>query len=138
MKNTIKVTIPFSFKGVEHTPSSVVDLDVFSQGEQTIDNVFQLVANENKVDNYSYEYEILESATVFFSEATGIASEFMSENNFDLNGFKQKYKSSHVLKVLQNIANQTLNINDLNENKAFKSALEQAYRAGQESVQNNT
>jgi len=130
IKNTIKATIPFSFKGLEHSPSVVIDLDVFSQGEQTIDNIFHLVANENKIDNYSYEYEMLESAQVFFSEPTGIANEFMSENTFDLEGFKQRLNETQYLNTLQDIAKQTMGIEHLEENEALKSALKKAFEAG--------
>ncbi len=133
IKNTIKITIPFSFKGVEHSPSSVIDLDIFSQGEQAIDNVFHLVANENKIDNYSYEYEMLESATVVFSEPTGIASEFMSDNFFDLDGFKKQQEQGDALQKLQAIARDVLNIDDIESNKEIKNALLKAYQAGKES-----
>jgi len=130
MKNTVKVTIPFSFKGVEHKPSTVVDLDLFAQGEQTIDNIFHLVANENKIDNYSYEYEMLESAPVLFSEPTGVAGEFMSENYFDLEGFKQHLNEAQCFDTLKNIAKQTMGIDNLDDNPSLKVALQKAFDAG--------
>ena len=130
MKNSIKVTIPFSFKGVEHSPSSIIDLDVFSQGEQTIDNVFHLVANENKIDSYSYEYEMLESAQVFFSEPTGIAVDFFSENYFDLEGFRKQLVQGDALLALQVIASDVLDIDDLDSHDDIKQALLKAYEAG--------
>ena len=133
IKNTVKATIPFSFKGIEHKPSSIIDLDAFANGEQTIDNVFQLVANENKVDNYSYEYEVLESAAVYFSDPTGIASDFMSNNYFDLEGFKQSLNGATLLNTLQTIAKHTMNIENLEEHETLKQALEQAYQAGKNS-----
>ena len=132
MKNSIKVTIPFSFKGVEHKPSAIIDLDIFIQGEQTIDNTFQLVANENKIDNFSYEYEVLESSPKIFSDPTGIASEFLTENDFDLEGFKQQLLSGNALQKVQTIASNILNIDDLENNKDIKQALLEAYKAGKE------
>jgi hypothetical protein len=132
MKNTIKVTIPFSFKGVEYTPSSTIDLDLFTLGDQTIDSVFQLVANENKIDNYSYEYEVLESATKFFSEPTGLAGDYLSDNQFDLVGFKQGQKQSNINQVVQQIATEFLEINNLDDvaHKDIQQALIKAYQAG--------
>jgi len=132
MKNSIKVTIPFSFKGVEHKPSAIIDLDVFIQGEQTIDNTFQRVANENKIDNFSYEYEVLESSSKIFSDPTGIAGDFLSENDFDLEGFKQQLLSGNGLQKVQTIASNILNIDDLENNKDIKQALLEAYKAGKE------
>jgi len=130
MKNSIKVTIPFSFKGVEHKPSSIIDLDVFIQGEQTIDNTFQRVANENKIGNFSYEYEVLESSPKIFSDPTGIAGEFLTGNDFDLEGFKQQLLSGNALQKLQTIASDILNIDDLENNKDIKQALLSAYEMG--------
>ena len=132
MKNSIKVTIPFSFKGIERTPSSIIDLDLFIRGDQNLDSVLHHVANENKIDNYSYEYEVLESSPKIFSDATGLATKYLHDNGtFDLDSFTKEYKNSNTLEILQSIANQTLNIKDLNENKELKDALEQAYRAGE-------
>jgi len=133
MKNTIKVTIPFSFKGVEYSPSSIINLNIFSQGEQTIDNVFHLVANENKIDNYSYEYEVLQASTLHFSDATGLAEAFVANGNFDLEGFKQSLNQEQLLNTLQTIAKQTMNIENFEEHETLKLALEQAYHAGKNS-----
>lgn len=130
MKNTIKVTIPFSFKGVEHTPSAVLDLDVLAQGDTTINSLFQLVANKNKIDNYSYEYEVLESSAKIFSEPTGIAAEFINDEGFDLEGFKTKHSEKGILEKLQSIASETLNIDNLAESEKIQNALMQAYQAG--------
>jgi hypothetical protein len=129
-KNSIKVTIPFSFKGVEHTPSSVIDLDTFILGEQTLYNAYQIVANENKIDNFSYEYEVLQSSTMLFSDANGLAVDFLKDNQFDLDGFKNQAVQGDVENMLQNIASSVLNIDHLESSPEIKQALMQAYQAG--------
>ena len=95
-----------------------------------MDNAYQLVANENKVDNFSYEYEVLESSKIIFSEPTGLAAEFLQDNHFDLEGFKKKTIQYDVEKVLQDIASSVLNIDDFENNQEIKQALLQAYQAG--------
>ena len=65
-KNTVKVTIPFSFKGIDYEPSCVIDLDAFILGDNGIESVFQIVASQNNIGNYSYEYEVLESPTKIY------------------------------------------------------------------------
>jgi hypothetical protein len=132
-KNTLKATIPFSFKGVKHKPSVVIDLDEYVQKKTDFLFLSHLVANANNISNYSYEYEVLESSPVFFSDATGLAQEFLSDNQFDLKGFKQKLSQSKVLKALQLIAQQTLGIEDLDKNRDLKEALLKAYQAGKSS-----
>ncbi len=128
--NTIKITIPFSFKGVEHEPSAIIDLDVLIQGDQTLDSTFQMVANENRIDNYSYEYEVLESSPKIFSEPTGVAKNYLSGNDFDIEGFKQQIVEGDVLEKLQTIATEILSIDNLENNKEIKQALLKAYQAG--------
>lgn len=130
MKNTIKVTIPFSFKGVEYNPSSIIDLDVFTLGDQTLDTVYQIVANENKIDNYSYEYEVLVSSRKIYSDPTGIAAEFHSSHEFDLEGFKEKLIGDDVFLALGEIAKNTLGIQSLEDHDDLKTALLKAYKLG--------
>ncbi|MEE9328386.1 MAG: hypothetical protein V3U71_13955 [Cocleimonas sp.] len=133
MKNTIKVTIPFSFKGIEHTPSSIIDLDIFIRGDQNLNSVFHLVANENKIDNYSYEYEVLQASSLHFSNATGLAEKHLTNRNFDFEGFKQILNEEQLLNTLQTIAKQTMNIENIEEHETLQLALEQAYQAGKNS-----
>ena len=130
MKNTIKLTIPFSFKGVNHTPSSVIDLDAFILGDQNKHAIFQVVANENKIGNYSYEYEVLESSPKIYSDPTGAACDFLSGECFDFEGFAKYQKIAQALDILQDIAKNTLNIDNIEEHEMLKQALFEAYEAG--------
>ena len=130
MKNTIKVTIPFSFKGLEHRPSSIIDLDALVQGNQTLQNTVNLVANENKIDNYSYEYEVCESSLKVFSDPTGLAVGFLKGNDFDFEGYKNNYALAKIENILQDIASEFLNIDDLDAHSDIKNALIRAYEAG--------
>jgi len=135
-KNTVKVTIPFSFKGVDHEPSCVIDLDAFIMGDQGIEAVFHIVASQNGIGNYSYEYEVLESSKKIFSEPTGIAHEFINNDGFDLEGFKQKHSEEGVFEKLQAIASQILAIDNLadEQHSLVKQALQQAYKIGAENA----
>lgn len=130
IKNTITVTIPFSYKGVQHNPSSIVDLDSFALNNTNFDPVFYLVATENKIDNYSYEYEVLESSQLVFSNPTGLAANYLMDDTFDLEAFKQSSNEGDILELLAKIAKETLNIDDLENNKKIKKALLQAYKIG--------
>ena len=130
MKNSITVTIPFSFKGKEHTPTTIIDLDAFVKSDQTLDFIFHQVATENNIGSYSYEYEVLESSTKIFSNATGLAVKFVTENNFDLDGFKQALKEGEFSQTLEEIALNHLQIEDLDKEEKLKQALVAAYQAG--------
>lgn len=130
MKNSIKVTIPFSFKGTDHEPSCIIDLDQFILGDQDIESIFHIVASQNNIGNYSYEYEVLESSKKLFSEPTGIAHEFINDDGFDLEGFKIKHSEQGIFEKLQLIASNILNIDELDEESDLYNALMQAYKAG--------
>ncbi|RTZ62709.1 MAG: hypothetical protein DSZ29_07925 [Aquificaceae bacterium] len=134
MKNTIKLTIPFSFKGVDYKPSSVIDLDTFLLGDQNLDALFQIVATENKISNYSYEYEVLEASPKIFSDPTGMACDFLSGDSFDFEGFKHYKNKAQALTILQDIAKNTLEIDDLEAHQNLKQALWEAYKAGRDMV----
>ena len=129
MKHSIILTIPFSFKGEIFRPSSIINLEVFCQKEFERNHLCYRVATENNIDRYSYEYEVLEASEFYFSEATGLAKHHLSESCFDLEGFKQSLKELKVLKILQIIAKQTLDVSNLEEHKKLKEALLQAYDA---------
>jgi hypothetical protein len=115
---------------VDHEPSSIIDLDAYILGDQGIESVFHIVASQNNIGNYSYEYEVLESSLKLFSEPTGIAHEFICEEGFDLDGFKVKQNEQSIIEKLQSIATQVLNIDDLADNEDIQNALLQAYQAG--------
>ncbi len=134
MKNSIKVTIPFSFKGINYEPSCIIDLDTFILGDQSIESIYHIVASQNNIGNYSYEYEVLESSALVFSEPTGIAHKFICDSGFDLEGFKLKQSEESIFEKLQVIAAEVLNIDNLadSDNETIKKALQKAYQLGTE------
>ncbi|HIP95325.1 MAG TPA: hypothetical protein EYH20_08325 [Leucothrix sp.] len=139
-KNTITVTIPFSFKGKEYAPSAIVDLDVYTRTNQDFNFLFHLVATDNKIDRFSYEYEVLESSSILFSQPTGLVAKFLEEGNFDLEGFINARKIIEVQETLQTIASEILQIDKLEENEPINTALLKAYqagRAGRENIEND-
>ena len=133
MKHSITLTIPFCFKGKSFSPSVTLDLEQVCQQEVGRERLCHLVAMQNKIGHFSYEYEVLQSSELHFSEATGLAKEYLSEDTFDLEGFKQTLNEVQALTILQKIAHKTLDINDLNNEKheMLKQALLHAYYEGQ-------
>ena len=130
MKNTVTVTIPFSFKGKEHQPSIVVDLDNYLKHNQDFSGIFHLVATKNNIGNYSYEYEVLESSEIKISNPTGAAIDYLKGNTFDFEAYSQYLKNSEVTSKLETIAKETLNIDNLDAHNDIKEALRHAYNAG--------
>ena len=130
--NTIIVTIPFSFRGEEHTPSLTIDLDDFAKKDVDASVLFRLVAIENRIDTYSYQYEVLESSRILYSQATGAACQFLNNEEFDFEGFKTCIKQTGMIDILANIAKTTLDIDCFDEHESIQKALLQAFIAGRE------
>lgn len=132
MKNTITVTIPFSYKGENFAPSAIIDLNTFCHQDQGLESLYHVVATENGIDLYSYEYEVLQSSPISFGAACGEAAQFLSDEQFNWEAFHQYLNEKQVLETLQTIVTDTLQIENLSEHKALKTALIRAYQAGQE------
>lgn len=138
MKNTVILTIPFSFKGKDFTPSIKVDLDDFCKTSQSMEALCHVVATENNIGNYSYEYEVLQSSELHFSDATGIAKNYLSNGKFNLAGYKKDLSNIEILNTLQNIAKEVMGIEKLEDHKTLQLALQKAFEAGKENIINTS
>lgn len=131
MKNSIKVSSKFDFRGETHTPELVLDLDEMIAREEP--DYHLLLANANGIGLYSYEYEVLESSELDFSEATGEAVGFLRDGRFDFEGFRKHCEMQRELEELGNIARQHLGVEILEQESPLREALIAAYRLGQSS-----
>ncbi len=127
MENSIRVQIIFSYQGVSYLPSTVIDLDSYMEKNESVPAYFCLIARDNDIDTYSYQYEVMEVAEVLFSDPQGLAQKFCQEKSFDLDGFKSEWQNNKVFEKLSIIAKRHFDVDDLNENKALKNALFEAY-----------
>jgi len=130
LKNSIRATIPFSFKGKVYEPSIEIDLDDYAESGKTFDSIHQLVANENNIDNYSYEYEVIESSPVLFSEPSGMAARYLADNRFDYDAFLKAYQDKKTAEKLNKIARDVLAVDNLESRPDLYQAMMQAYELG--------
>lgn len=107
MNNSITVTIPFFFKGVEHAPKTVFNLENWvttSSGE--LPDFCQVIAQENGIGSYTYELEVMESSEVVFENPQGFAIAFYNDElkTFDFEGFKQFWLANQSFGILNDIS----------------------------------
>lgn len=133
MQNQIVISIEFYFKGQKFSPSMVVDLDAHIQNEGNFDALYPLLASNNDIDLYSYEYEMMLAEDIVFSDATGLAVSFLEDRKFDFAGFKQALHDESIATAVSAIADTHLSINDLSTQPALKAALIAAYKLGRQS-----
>ncbi|HEY9202682.1 MAG TPA: hypothetical protein VIQ81_13900 [Gammaproteobacteria bacterium] len=133
MKNTIKAQVHFSFQGKTFSPGLQIDLDALLSAGQGFSRLHERLARANDIDTYSYAYEVMESSDIEFSEATGLASEFMGEHGqFDLPGFTEAWQTQQMQQQLLHLAQKHMKIDSLDEIEGLKQTLLAAYQAGSE------
>lgn len=138
MKNSIDVSIHFSYQGKNYAPSLQVDLELLLEKSKQLPSFYQLIAQANNIDTYSYLYEVMQQSDILFTNAQGLAANFLSDNqfdnHFDSEGFSKKLSSIQLEKKLQQIVldeNNDFSLSkDLTHNKALKNTLLKAYQLG--------
>jgi len=131
MNNRIKVTIEFSYQGETFELNADVDLDEYMLKMNGVPDLHDVIAKRNGIDSYSYQYEVLTSEELHFSEVQGFAAEYISGSEFDAEGFAARWREEHVSEVIAGIARRVMGVGDLTAQPALKQALLEAYHAGQ-------
>jgi len=132
MKNQISISLEFYFKGKKHSPSMVIDLDTHIQTNSSSKSLYILLAKNNTIDLYSYEYEMMLTEDLIFSDATGLAKLFIEDGKFDFIAFNQARHDENISKAISKIAREHLSVDDLSSQPDIKAALLEAYKLGQE------
>jgi len=130
MSNKITASIDFYFKGKHFTPSTVLGLDDIMANHHTLPDLYPLLAKLHNIDAYSYEYEIMLTEDIIFSDAEGLAVEFVKNNQFDHIAFKQRWNEVEMLTELAPLIKQHLDIEDLSQHTPLKNVLLAAYQLG--------
>lgn len=130
MKNSIDVHIEFSFKGKAYSLTSNIDLDQLVEHEQSFPSFHAILARDNKIDTYSYLYEVMLETEIRFANARGIAADFLSDGDFNQEAFITAWQENRMLALLQPIATRELGIANLDQHQGLKSALVQAFNLG--------
>ena len=135
MKNSISISMNFYFKGKELTPTMVVDLDAHVKSGRGFESLYPQLASSINIDHYSYEYEVMLTENIIFSNATGLASEYLDDGEFDFLSFKQALNDESISVLITKIANKHLNIEDISKDPKLEAALMDAFKAGQKNTE---
>ena len=132
MNNLITASILFCFKGKNHSPSLELDLEQIMDENRCIPNLYPLIARANNFDLYSYEYEIMQAESIYFSNPQGMVSEHVFKNSLDIATFERAWHENRMLEQLQKISSSTLSISNLAQHPELLQALKQAYNLGKD------
>jgi hypothetical protein len=130
MKNSIDAHIEFSFKGDTYSLTSNIDLDQLMEHDHSLPSFHAILARDNKIDTYSYLYEVMLETEIGFANAQGIAADFLNNGDFNQGAFIAAWQENRTLALLQPIAIRELGIEDLKQHQELKNALVQAYNLG--------
>ncbi len=130
MKNQITARIIFYFKGEKFDFSTDIDLDAWIKNKHAdITHIYDAIAHDNGIDCYKYEYDVMVMEDIVFSNPKGLASQYWDGTRFDLEGFQEGYKTYQMMAILSPIAQQYLDIDNLDHHPKIKAALIAAYQA---------
>lgn len=132
VNSRIDVSVTFSFKGETHAPRVTLELDRFLEKEGKLPDIYLLLAQENGIGLYSYEFEVLQAYPLEFSAAEGLAADFLDGGTFDAEGFVAEWKRQKVVTQLAVIATRHLGEVELSAQPALEAALLEAYELGQQ------
>ncbi|MBZ0106524.1 MAG: hypothetical protein K8H84_12950 [Sulfuricella denitrificans] len=130
MPNSIDAHIEFSFKGETHSLFARIDLDDFLGPGALPPSIHAVLAREHGIDTYSYLYEVMQEEDIRFDNAQGLASNYLKDGMFDMEGCFTGLQENMTLDLLQAISKRELGIADLEQHPALKKALLQAYSLG--------
>jgi hypothetical protein len=112
----------------------VVDLDAHVKSGSGFESLYPLLASSNSIGPYSYEYEVMLTENIIFSNATGLASEYLEDGKFDYLSFVDALNNENITLQISKIANKHLEIEDLSKDPKLEAALMDAFKAGQKKI----
>ena len=133
MKNSIDARVEFSFKGQDYDLTSHIDLDALMSERSNFPSLYEILAREHHIDTISYLYEVMIVSEIEFSNAQGIAADFLHDGQFDYAAFSIHWQEHKIALLVQPIAKRELNIDYLAQQPAIRNALVQAYKLGRRS-----
>jgi hypothetical protein len=128
--NTVRAQAAFSFKGETYELDSVIDLDACAGEAGEMPDFHRLLARAAGIDPYSYQYEVLGSHDITFSEPTGVAARCCGDGQFDWARFVLERCEERDWQVVRSLVQPMLGARDLDADPDLKAALLAAYRAG--------
>ena len=132
MSNHITANVEFYYKGEKITASIEIDVDHYLQTAGQLPNLYPLLAQAINLDFYSYEYEMMQAETIFFSNAKGLVAEHVNDGLLNLETLELAWSENSVIEKLQTIARQKFSIDDLQQHPELENALLEAYQLGKE------
>jgi len=129
MKNTVLASLEFYFKGEHIEACACIDLDACLRQSEPMHYIYHAIAAENSIGLHTYEFDVMIMEPIGFSQATGVAVNFLKDSKLDFDGLHKAWEEERIDDVLQPIAHKHLGIARLGEHPELRAALIAAYLA---------
>lgn len=131
MKNIITATIVFYFKGVKFSPELTLELDTYMQSGKSVPNLYPLIANENNIDLYSYEYEMMQAEPIQITHAEGLVANYIVDGTLDIEAFKIAWGDQQVITTIEYVVDQHGIGDIIQQHPQLKTVLFEIYKLGE-------
>ena len=123
-ENSITANVSFDYKAKNYQISANLDACMLANTnqEQVFDMIYLQLAKQNNIDTYSYEFEILQSSEIVFSNAKGFIKECLNDGILDIS----KVRTAYIMYELKQISNK----HGLEFCDKLQNALQDAYKLG--------
>ena len=130
-KNNLTLSIEFYFKGKQFNPSLTIDLNKVMSISGCFANFYSLIATNNNIDLYSYEYEMMQAEELKATNAEGLVASYVKHGKLNIVEFEEAWNQQKIVLAMNDIAKCHMNIDVLNDHPNLKEALLSAYKLGQ-------
>ncbi len=130
MKNRVRVSATFSFRGETFHPELVLDLDELPPESLEPEALYPMLAAANGIDPYSYEYEVLEVTPLQFDQPEGLVADHLHDGRLDFSGLNRALADARLRNRLEEIARTHLGVEKLEKLPGLEAALRAAWEAG--------
>lgn len=123
-QNQITASVSFDYKAKSYQLSANIDAHILVNiyEEQVLDIIYLQIAKDNNIDTYSYEFEILQSSEITFSNAVGFIKECFKDDRLDISAINKAYVANQLKEIAVKYG-----LKDSNE---IADALKDAYEIG--------
>ena len=129
--NQVTASISFDYKGQNFLLKNQINIDNIISHDDFFNSVYVFIAQENNIDLYSYQFEIMIDQNIVFSNEKGCATGCVINGDLDINMLRDKYQISEYLSKIDSIIRK--NIPQEKRSKEVKKAMIEAYLLGKKS-----
>ena len=133
-KHSLLASLSFDFQGKHYALQSVIDIEKNIFHKDFYQSIYLQIAQENDIDLYSYQLEVMMDQTIDFSNAKGCAKGCIDNSGVNLDQLRQHYDNVVCSEHLEVVATNYLGSSEVTQN--VKKALIEAYKLGRLSSQN--